>query len=254
MIRRLHKLANAVSDLKHALTGLLQVGVVSEVDGASARVRVTLPGLEDLPSGWLTCLTWRSQGVRASFNYTRGERVLCLFFPLSDRARGFVLGSFYDDNNPPPQASLDVFSIEFEDGTLLSYDQGTSTGSLKLPGGAPSVTLTPDIVEIQAHLTRLVSDTEIVGSLNVTGASTLLSTLAVQGETTLHNVLNGAMSATFMGSVGAAGYTGPVAGGVAKMDNGAEVSTTLTYQGIEVTTLSHTHIDAEGRPTGSAVP
>ncbi len=252
MMADLRKLTNAVTNLKRLFTGLLRVGVVTQVNGETARVRVSLPGLEDMQSGWLPCLTWRTYGVRASFNYKVGERVLCLFVPISDMSSGFVLGSFYDDKQKPPQSNIDVFSIEFEDGTVLAYDQSTSTGSLKIKGGLPSLTATPDKVEIESPLISLIGPTQITGTLSVSDATDLMSTLHVVGQTTLDNILNGAMSATFMGSVGAAGYTGPVSGGVAKMTNGAEVSSTLTYKGEEVTTMPHTHIGNEGKPTGPA--
>lgn len=254
MIAELRKLTSKVANLTRLFTGLLRIGVVTHVDGKTARIRVQLPGLGNMQSDWLTCLTWRSYGVRSSFNYKEGEHVLCIFIPLGDMSSGFVLGSYYDDKNAPLQTNPDVFCIEYEDGTVLSYDQSTSTGSLKIKGGTPSVTLTPDNVVIESPLTRIISNTEIVGTLSVSGGVDLGSTLHVVGQTTLDNVLNGSMSASFMGTVGAAGYTGSVSGGAAKMTNGAEVSTSLTFKGEDVTTISHTHIDSEGGTTSPAKP
>ncbi|TOE36235.1 hypothetical protein CGJ43_24430, partial [Vibrio parahaemolyticus] len=65
--------------------------------------------------------------------------------------------------------------------------------------------------------------------------------------------VSGQQTAIFMGTVGAAGYGGPVSGGVAKMQNGMEVSGTATINGVTVSVNTHTHLDAEGRPTGPAV-
>ncbi len=240
MIEATRKLQNAVSKIKATFTSLIRVGIVTEVDATKARVKVNLPGLGDMPTDWLTCLTTRTLGVRTSFNYKTGEKVLCLFLPFGDMSTGFVLGSYYDDKNLPTQTNPDVFSIEWEDGTVLSYDQSSSTGSLKIKGGTPALTVSPDGVTIEAK-------TYIIGATSITG------TLDVTGAVTLANVLNGSMTASFMGTVGAAGYTGPVSGASAQMTNGANITTTLTYNGQEVTTMPHIHIDAEGRSTGSAV-
>ncbi|AYO18091.1 phage baseplate assembly protein V [Vibrio owensii] len=240
MIEATRKLQNAVSKIKATFTSLIRVGVITDVDAAKARVKVTLPGFSDLPTDWLTCITKRTLGVRTSFNYKVNEKVLCLFLPFGDMSTGFVLGSFYDDKNLPAQTNPDVFSIEWEDGTVLSYDQGSSTGSLKIKGGTPALTVSPEGITIEAK-------TSIIGATSITG------TLDVSDAVTLANVLNGAMTASFMGTVGAAGYTGPVSGAAAQMNNGANITTTLTYNGQEVTTMPHTHMDAESRPTGSAI-
>lgn len=240
MIEATRKLQNAVSKIKATFTSLIRVGIVTEVDATKARVKVTLPGFGDLPTDWLTCITRRTLGVRTSFNYKVNEKVLCLFLPFGDMSTGFVLGSFYDDKNLPAQTNPDVFSIEWEDGTVLSYDQSSSTGSLKIKGGTPALTVSPDGVTIEAK-------TSIIGATSITG------TLDVSDAVTLANVLNGAMTASFMGTVGAAGYTGPVSGAAAQMSNGANITTTLTYNGQEVTTMPHTHMDAESRPTGNAI-
>ncbi|EHK2923209.1 phage baseplate assembly protein V [Vibrio parahaemolyticus] len=240
MIEATRKLQNAVSKIKATFTSLIRVGIVTDVDATKARVKVTLPGFGNLPTGWLTCITRRTLGVRTSFNYKVDEKVLCLFLPFGDMSTGFVLGSLYDDKNLPPQTNPDVFSIEWEDGTVLSYDQGSSTGSLKIKGGTPALTVSPEGVTIEAK-TNIIGATSIDGTLDVTDA------------VTLSNVLNGAMTASFMGTVGAAGYTGPVSGAAAQMTNGANITTTLTYNGQEVTTMPHSHMDAEGRPTGTAM-
>ncbi|MBE3791306.1 phage baseplate assembly protein V [Vibrio parahaemolyticus] len=240
MIEATRKLQNAVSKIKATFTSLIRVGIVTEVDATKARVKVTLPGFGDLPTDWLTCITRRTLGVRTSFNYKVNEKVLCLFLPFGDMSTGFVLGSFYDDKNLPAQTNPDVFSIEWEDGTVLSYDQSSSTGSLKIKGGTPALTVSPDGVTIEAK-------TSIIGATSITG------TLDVSDAVTLANVLNGAMTASFMGTVGAAGYTGPVSGAAAQMSNGANITTTLTYNGQEVTTMPHTHMDDESRPTSSAI-
>ncbi|EJB8688783.1 baseplate protein [Vibrio parahaemolyticus] len=240
MIEATRKLQNAVSKIKATFTSLIRVGIVTEVDATKARVKVTLPGFGHLPTDWLTCITRRTLGVRTSFNYKVNEKVLCLFLPFGDMSTGFVLGSFYDDKNLPAQTNPDVFSIEWEDGTVLSYDQSSSTGTLKIKGGTPALTVSPDGVTIEAK-------TSIIGATSITG------TLDVSDAVTLANVLNGAMTASFMGTVGAAGYTGPISGAAAQMNNGANITTTLTYNGQEVTTMPHTHMDAESRPTGNAI-
>lgn len=88
----------------------------------------------------------------------------------------------YDDKKQLRQTCPDVFSIEFEDGTVLEYDQAVSTGSLKIKGGVPSIAISPEGV-------TFVANTIFDGTVNITGA------------VTLDDVLNGAKTANFMGTV-----------------------------------------------------
>lgn len=62
-----------------------------------------------------------------------GEDVLCLFLPNGIQ-RGFVLGSFYNVNNPPPVTSGDKEHVTFSDNTVIEYDRSSHTLTVNVQG------------------------------------------------------------------------------------------------------------------------
>lgn len=241
-------LKNQMKSVLAMLRRTVCVATVSQVDSELRRVKVTFV-TDDIPeSDWLSVVGSRTKGVNVSWNMEEGEQVLCLFPPIGSMVRGYVLGSLSNVNARPYTSDVNKFGVRFKDGTLLEYDQATQTGVLKIQGATPSIQVGPSNI-------RIVSDVLIDGAVSIS------KTLDVGKATNLADVLNvqgavsGMQTANFMGTVGAAGYGGPVAGGVAKMQNGMEVqgSATLngvaTLNGIKVSVDTHTHTDAKGRPT-----
>ena len=140
---------------------IVSVGEVIEVDGASHRVKVALKGLDDVPSIWLPVLAFRTKGVRVVHNLEMGEQVVCLFPPIGDMARGFVLGALYNQEDTPFQSDVKVFGMKFNDGTLITYDEGKQTLLAEIGGGGPTLTM-------DKKGTRLVSDFDIDGHVTIT--------------------------------------------------------------------------------------
>ncbi|HGF5167914.1 phage baseplate assembly protein V [Vibrio parahaemolyticus] len=239
-------LGNKMKDVFTMLRRTVSVATVSQVDSELRRVKVTFAGGRIPESDWLSVVGSRTKGVNASWNMAVGEQVLCLFPPIGSMVRGYVLGSLVNVNARPYTTNPDKFGIQFEDGTLLEYDQTTQTGVLKIRGGTPSIQVGPDKVSI-------VSDVDIKGAVVISKTLDVGGNTNIGGNLSVTGTVSGQQTATFMGTVGAAGYGGPVSGGAAKMQNGMEVSGTATINGVTVSVDTHTHVDAEGRPTGSAV-
>ncbi|HAV1330322.1 hypothetical protein BTO19_09440 [Vibrio parahaemolyticus] len=239
-------LGNKMKDVFTMLRRTVSVATVSQVDSELRRVKVTFAGGRIPESDWLSVVGSRTKGVNASWNMAVGEQVLCLFPPIGSMVRGYVLGSLVNVNARPYTTNPDKFGIQFEDGTLLEYDQTTQTGVLKIRGGTPSIQVGPDKVSI-------VSDVDIKGAVVISKTLDVGGNTNIGGNLSVTGTVSGQQTATFMGTVGAAGYGGPVSGGVAKMQNGMEVSGTATINGVTVSVNTHTHLDAEGRPTGPAV-
>ncbi|HHI4988160.1 phage baseplate assembly protein V [Vibrio parahaemolyticus] len=239
-------LGNKMKDVFAMLRRTVSVATVSQVDSELRRVKVTFAGGRIPESDWLSVVGSRTKGVNASWNMAVGEQVLCLFPPIGSMVRGYVLGSLVNVNARPYTTNPDKFGIQFEDGTLLEYDQVTQTGVLKIQGGTPSIQVGPDKVSI-------VSDVDIEGAVVISKTLDVGGNTSIGGNLSVTGTVSGQQTATFMGTVGAAGYGGPVSGGAAKMQNGMEVSGTATINGVTVSVDTHTHVDAEGRPTGSAV-
>ncbi|MRE01524.1 baseplate protein, partial [Vibrio parahaemolyticus] len=132
-------LGNKMKDVFTMLRRTVSVATVSQVDSELRRVKVTFAGGRIPESDWLSVVGSRTKGVNASWNMAVGEQVLCLFPPIGSMVRGYVLGSLVNVNARPYTTNPDKFGIQFEDGTLLEYDQTTQTGVLKIRGGTPSI-------------------------------------------------------------------------------------------------------------------
>lgn len=245
-------LQNKVDALFTMLRRTVMVCTVSQVDTELRRVKVTFAYSNIPESDWLSVVGASFTDVSVSWNMAIGEQVLCLFPPVGSMVRGYVLGALANNKTKPYTSSADKYGVQWPDGTLLEYDAKTKTAVLKIGGSTPSIEVGPDKVKI-------VSDVDIDGAvtisktLDVTGNTSIGSDLSVTGT------VSGMKTASFMGTVGAAGYGGPVSGGVAKMQNGIEVqgsadlNGSATVNGVPVSVDTHTHLDAEGRPTGTAV-
>lgn len=95
-----------------------RAGIVDQVDRPRCRVRVRLPELDELLSGWLQVLQQGTAGRRSNWVPEPGEQVLCLLDEQGDT--GFVLGGLYVASAEPPGPQDQVV---FDDGTVVSYDR-----------------------------------------------------------------------------------------------------------------------------------
>lgn len=107
---------------------------------------------DGIVSGWLPLIVSKALKDKHYYMPDINEPVACLMDEhLED---GVILGATYNGNVTPGSAKgADVTSIEFEDGTLISYDRSSSKLSIKCVGK----------VEIETP------DAEIKGPLKVTG-------------------------------------------------------------------------------------
>ena len=74
-----------------------------------------------------------------------GQKVLCLLLPQSGTTDGFIVGTVYDEDNPPPIKDKNKFHITFEDGTTLEYDTSLHKLTASVKGDAE--------IEVSGHLT-----------------------------------------------------------------------------------------------------
>lgn len=239
-------LQNRAQDIVTMLRRTVCVATVSQVDTELRRVKVTFSTGRIPESDWLSVVGSRTKGVNVSWNMELGEQVLCLFPPIGSMVRGYVLGSLSNVNARPYTTDANKFGVTFKDGTLLEYDQATKTGVLKIGGATPSIQVGPSNIQIVSDV-LIDGAVQITKTLDVTKATTLADTL------TILKAVNGMQTANFMGTVGAAGYGGPVGGAPAVMQNGMDVKLVATINGIKVSVDTHTHKDAENRPTSPVV-
>ena len=95
-------------------------GLVTDLDPATCRVRLQLPDADGVLTDWLPVVVPFSMGARAFWMPRVGSQVVALLDEnLED---GAVVGAIYSSADSPTQTDPSVFAVEFEDGTLLSYD------------------------------------------------------------------------------------------------------------------------------------
>lgn len=112
------------------LKNLVRVGIVSSVNGAACRARVTFPDKDNLVSDELPVLQIGAHGTEGYHVPEVGTTVLCLFLPNpagNGMASGFILGAYYTKLKPPSETDESVRSIRFPDGSFVKYDHETIT-------------------------------------------------------------------------------------------------------------------------------
>lgn len=131
--------------LERKVAGMLRVGVVDTVDRTKCRVTVTFPG--DFKSAGLPVLVKQSVENRDFWMPAIDEQVVCVFLPTGPEV-GFVIGSFYSDEDPIPDGAEaeGMRVVEFSDGARVEYS--TEESKLRILVGDLELTMTPDQVQI----------------------------------------------------------------------------------------------------------
>lgn len=106
--------------------GLVRVGIVSSVDAAKARVRVTFDDLDSddsagLLSDWLPVVQHGSTEDQAYWLPRVGAQVLCCMQSNALEC-GYVVGAIYNDVDGPEASGVGLWYKRFADGTVISYD------------------------------------------------------------------------------------------------------------------------------------
>lgn len=154
----------SLSELERRLANLVRIGVIDQVDHAARRIRVTAGGMT---SAWLP---WPAE-VGRNFKRWRplrtGQQVV-LAAPSGELAQAVVVGLLYSDSLDSPSTDEHKDLIQFDDGTRIEYDSGTSKLTIDCAGPveltAPSTTITTT----QSHQ----GDITITGNLTVSGLTT----------------------------------------------------------------------------------
>ncbi|MHB0998219.1 MAG: phage baseplate assembly protein V [Armatimonadota bacterium] len=106
--------------------GLIRVGIVSDVDPATVRVKVTFDDLDSddstgLLSDWLPVVQHGSMTDSGYWLPRVGSQVMCAMQSNGIEA-GYVVGSIYNDEDLPEKSGLGVWYQRFADGTTIEYD------------------------------------------------------------------------------------------------------------------------------------
>lgn len=147
-------------------------GIVSEVDGATHRVRVRFPDRDDVESGWLDVLVRAAHEAKDYGLPAKGDQVAVLL-DEHDEA-GCVLGALYSSADKPPSTKESIRAMHFGDGGLVEYDRETHVlkivvpegGRVELAGNASAIALADDVRrELDAIREALNTHTHSAGML-----------------------------------------------------------------------------------------
>ena len=117
------------------IKNLIRAGVVSEVEPDKCAARVTFEDRDGLVSAVLPVLQTSCLSNKFYSLPDVGDSVLCLMLPNDTEGNGgFILGSFYTDKNPPPAQARDISTINFGDGTTVTYDRAKHLLSINCVG------------------------------------------------------------------------------------------------------------------------
>lgn len=122
------------------IKNLIRSGVVSSVNPETCAARVVFEDRDNLVSAELPVLQSACMDNKFYSLPDVGAQVVCLMMPNADDGTGFIIGSFYDDKNPPPAQSQDISLIKFSDDTKISYDRAkhelkiNCVGNIKING------------------------------------------------------------------------------------------------------------------------
>jgi phage baseplate assembly protein V len=134
----LREIKDRLAALERRATAGIRVGTVDKVDRTKCRARVKFPVptrtdkqtgevVRSLVSEELAVLVKQSVKNSDYWMPDIDEQVVCLFPPNCGGA-GFVLGSFYSDEDPIPEGAdaEGVRMVEFADGSSVEYNTETS--------------------------------------------------------------------------------------------------------------------------------
>ncbi|WP_439235212.1 phage baseplate assembly protein V [Lonepinella koalarum] len=107
--------------LTHDFTATFQQGIVSAVDSQAHKVRCQIPALENLETAWLPFLTQNSGGNQFYCLPDVGELVAILLDARGED--GCVLGTFYNEQDPPPTSNGNLWVKKFNNGTIIQHDR-----------------------------------------------------------------------------------------------------------------------------------
>ncbi|MCB2187689.1 MAG: phage baseplate assembly protein V [Deltaproteobacteria bacterium] len=129
MLTDLETVSRRVGRLEEMLAQVVRVGMVTQTDPKSHKVKVLFPEQDLLESDWLWVVAHKTHADKAYWLPDRDEQVLCLFLPNSHEV-GFVLGAIYSDKDPVPVESQDKAHIRFQDGAWAEYDRNSGEMAL----------------------------------------------------------------------------------------------------------------------------
>lgn len=183
----------AQSEAERVQANMIRIGVVAEVDPATARAKIRMGGLV---TDWLPWGVARAGGTRTASAPTVGEQRI-VFSPYGDTGQAIIGQAIYQDAHGAPTASGTQDVVDYPDGSRVEYDSATSTLTVTVAGaGNVIVNCQQATVNATTSVTLDTPDTFCTGNLTVAksltmgeegGSATMKGAVAITGPSVTHN-------------------------------------------------------------------
>lgn len=118
----LDEVLNTLFQSKNVISNIVKVGVVKVYYPERHTAIVQFKDHDSILSKEMPILTPFTQNNKSYFPLRENQKVVVLFLPVIENTDGFIIGTFYDKDNPPSVKDKNKFHITFEDGTVFEYD------------------------------------------------------------------------------------------------------------------------------------
>lgn len=170
----LEELLGVIFQTKNILENLVKVAVVKTYKPETHTAVVQFKDHDEILSKELPILTPFTQNNKVYFPLTENQKVIVLFLPTGENTDGFIIGTLFDKDNPPPVKDRNKFHIKFEDGTTIEYDKNTHKLKAVVNGDIEITANNTNITTVTTHN----GDVMINGNLFVNGNITASQNIA----------------------------------------------------------------------------
>lgn len=167
------------------------IGIVTERDPTTYRIRATLPEYDDMLSPWCSVLAAKTNQDKHAALPDVGEQVVILL--ELDLNRGFVVGAVYSDVDTVPTTDGDTTITKFSDGAYVAYNRKTHTLTVLTSG---TINVSASTINITATTTHN-GNVSINGNLVVSGNTSIGGNTSVTGSVSAAGGLNGVGGKSF---------------------------------------------------------
>ena len=123
------------TDTERALRGMLRTGTVASVNVANNTARVKFDDKDGIASPELHILHRCSGKNKDYWVPDIGDQVLCIFNNNDKNfSTGWILGSYFNEKQPPQVQDLDIMRFDFSDGSHIEYNRKNHTLNVKITG------------------------------------------------------------------------------------------------------------------------
>ncbi len=135
---------------------VVKIGTVKRYNPGNHTAVVEFKDFESVISRELQVLEPFTHQNKTYSPLREGQKVICLLLPQSGTTDGFIIGSVYDADNPPPVENRNKFHITFEDGTVIEYDTAEHMLTANVKGDVE--------IKVSGHMSAVVEGDVLVKS------------------------------------------------------------------------------------------